>query len=168
MIGHTRQGAWRYQENNWVSRAGDTVYEVAGLSHTPESLDDTEVFLHRGRAAVLRRGRKTVRWQENHKTSLSATPTTARPTASWPATRPAGTRNRSWLSVGGERDQRADVDGGSTEGGGPDWSAALRLVRVAAQSSLRQDFPMAATPVICSRMGILAVIVLRQRRCRRQ
>lgn len=44
VVGHTVSGAWRYQENNWISRAGDTVYEVAGSSHTPESLEDTEVF----------------------------------------------------------------------------------------------------------------------------
>lgn len=71
VIGHTVKGAWRYQENNWVSRAGDTVYEVAGSSHTPESLDETEVFFVLvGELLFLDADHKTILWQENHKTSL--------------------------------------------------------------------------------------------------
>ena len=71
VIGHTVKGAWRYQENNWVSRAGDTVYEVAGSSHTPESMDDSEVFfVIVGELLFFDADGKTVLWQENHKTSL--------------------------------------------------------------------------------------------------
>ena len=69
VIGHTVKGAWRYQENNWVSRAGDTVYEVAGSSHTPESLDETEVFFILVGELLLLDQDKKILWQENHKTS---------------------------------------------------------------------------------------------------
>jgi len=45
VIGHTVRGAWRYLEHDWVSEAGDTVYETAGSAHTPVSVgDDTEAF----------------------------------------------------------------------------------------------------------------------------
>src|SRR5262245_30490555 len=46
VIGHTIRGAWRYIEHDWVSRAGDTVYETAASSHTPQSVgdEDAEVF----------------------------------------------------------------------------------------------------------------------------
>jgi 2,4'-dihydroxyacetophenone dioxygenase len=42
VIGHTIKGAWRYLEHDWISRAGDTVYETAGSTHTPESCGDEE------------------------------------------------------------------------------------------------------------------------------
>jgi 2,4'-dihydroxyacetophenone dioxygenase len=70
VIGHTVKGAWRYQENNWVSRAGDTVYEVAGSSHTPESLDDTEVFFILVGELLFLDEDKKILWSENHKTSI--------------------------------------------------------------------------------------------------
>ena len=46
VIGHTMRGAWRYIEHDWVSEAGDTVYETAASSHTPQSVgdEDAEVF----------------------------------------------------------------------------------------------------------------------------
>jgi len=44
VIGHTIKGAWRYLEHDWVSKAGDVVYETAASSHTPESVEDAEVF----------------------------------------------------------------------------------------------------------------------------
>lgn len=46
VIGHTMKGAWRYIEHDWVSEAGDTVYETAGSTHTPESVgdEDAEAF----------------------------------------------------------------------------------------------------------------------------
>ena len=46
VIGHTMKGAWRYKEHDWVSEAGDTVYEVAASSHTPVSVgeENAEVF----------------------------------------------------------------------------------------------------------------------------
>ena len=34
VIVYTVQGAWRYLEHDWVSRAGDLVYETAGSQHT--------------------------------------------------------------------------------------------------------------------------------------
>jgi 2,4'-dihydroxyacetophenone dioxygenase len=34
VIVYTVQGAWRYLEHDWVSRAGDLVYESAGSRHT--------------------------------------------------------------------------------------------------------------------------------------
>ncbi len=70
VVGHTVSGAWRYQENDWISRAGDTVYEVAGSSHTPESLEETEVFFFLvGELLFLDQDNKIL-WQENHKTSV--------------------------------------------------------------------------------------------------
>jgi len=44
VIAHTVKGAWRYLEHDWVSKAGDTVYETAGSSHTPDAVEDSEVF----------------------------------------------------------------------------------------------------------------------------
>jgi 2,4'-dihydroxyacetophenone dioxygenase len=46
VIGHTLKGAWRYLEHDWVSEAGDTVWETAGSKHTPQSVgdEDSEVF----------------------------------------------------------------------------------------------------------------------------
>ncbi|WP_322857393.1 2,4'-dihydroxyacetophenone dioxygenase family protein [Mycobacterium shigaense] len=70
VVGHTVSGAWRYQENDWISRAGDTVYEVAGSSHTPESLEETEVFFFLvGELLFLDQDNKIL-WQENYKTSV--------------------------------------------------------------------------------------------------
>ncbi|MFJ8261109.1 2,4'-dihydroxyacetophenone dioxygenase family protein [Rummeliibacillus sp. NPDC094406] len=44
VIVYTISGSWRYIENDWVSNAGDVVYEPAGSQHTPESLGDEEVI----------------------------------------------------------------------------------------------------------------------------
>jgi 2,4'-dihydroxyacetophenone dioxygenase len=48
VVGHTIKGAWRYLEHDWVSEAGDTVYETAASSHTPQSVgeEDAEVFFY--------------------------------------------------------------------------------------------------------------------------
>lgn len=48
VVAHTIRGAWRYLEHDWVSGAGDTVYETAASSHTPESVgdEDAEVFFY--------------------------------------------------------------------------------------------------------------------------
>ncbi|OBH14372.1 2,4'-dihydroxyacetophenone dioxygenase family protein [Mycobacterium sp. E3247] len=70
VVGHTVSGAWRYKENDWISRAGDTVYEVAGSSHTPQSLEDTEVFFFLVGELLFLDESKTILWQENHKTSV--------------------------------------------------------------------------------------------------
>ena len=47
VIAHTVRGAWRYLEHEWVSKAGDTVFETAGSLHAPESVGDeeAEIFL---------------------------------------------------------------------------------------------------------------------------
>lgn len=67
---HPLSGAWRYKENNWVARAGDTLYEVAGSSHTPESFEDTEIFFYMvGELLFLDQDNKIL-WQENQKTSI--------------------------------------------------------------------------------------------------
>jgi 2,4'-dihydroxyacetophenone dioxygenase len=44
---YTIKGAWRYLEHDWVSRAGDFVYETAGSSHTffVEPGETTEAFI---------------------------------------------------------------------------------------------------------------------------
>ena len=46
VILYTVSGAWRYIEHDWIARTGDAVYETAGSSHTPEAIEDTEVFLY--------------------------------------------------------------------------------------------------------------------------
>jgi quercetin dioxygenase-like cupin family protein len=92
VVGHTVKGAWRYKENNWVSRGGDTVYEVAGSRHTPESLEDTEVFFFIVGELLFIDENNTILWQENHKTSIERYTTycasqgiTARDLTSWDA-----------------------------------------------------------------------------------
>lgn len=47
VIAYTVQGAWRYEEHSWVSRAGDFVYEVANSAHSfaSEPGEDVIVFL---------------------------------------------------------------------------------------------------------------------------
>ena len=40
VVGHTMKGAWRYIEHDWVSEAGDTVYETAASS-TPRRVSET-------------------------------------------------------------------------------------------------------------------------------
>jgi len=69
-VAHTVSGAWRYKENDWVSRAGDTLYEAAGSSHTPESFEDTEVFFYITGELLFIDDNNTILWQETHKTSL--------------------------------------------------------------------------------------------------
>ena len=49
---------------------GDTVYEVAGSSHTTESLDDTEVFFILVGELLFLDEDKKILWQENDKTSI--------------------------------------------------------------------------------------------------
>ena len=92
VIAHTVKGAWRYKENNWVSRAGDTVYEVAGSSHTPESLKDSEIFLCLIGELLFFDDDKKLLWQENQKTMIeryndycTANGVTPRDVTSWDA-----------------------------------------------------------------------------------
>jgi 2,4'-dihydroxyacetophenone dioxygenase len=69
-VAHTINGAWRYKESSWIARGGDTIYEVAGSSHTPESFEDTEIFLYMiGELLFLDHDNKIL-WQENHRASL--------------------------------------------------------------------------------------------------
>lgn len=70
VIAHTVKGAWRYQEHDWISRAGDTVYETAGSMHTPESLEESEVFFYLVGELLFFNEEKQLLWQENWKTSI--------------------------------------------------------------------------------------------------
>jgi 2,4'-dihydroxyacetophenone dioxygenase len=47
VVVYTIKGAWRYLEHEWVSRAGDFVYETAGSWHTfvAEPGETAEVFV---------------------------------------------------------------------------------------------------------------------------
>ncbi len=72
VIGHTLTGAWRYLEHDWVSRAGGTVYETAGSSHTPESCGEEEAevfFVIVGELLFLDEHGEIVA-RENHLTSM--------------------------------------------------------------------------------------------------
>src|SRR4051812_26900892 len=45
--GYTTAGAWKYQESDYVNRAGSFLYEPAGSVHTLEVLeDDTRAWFH--------------------------------------------------------------------------------------------------------------------------
>lgn len=73
VIGHTMRGAWRYLEHDWVSEAGDTVYETAASSHTPLSVgeEDAEVFfVIVGELLFLDRPGGEIIARENWKTSI--------------------------------------------------------------------------------------------------
>lgn len=92
VIAHTVKGAWRYKENNWVSRAGDTVYEVAGSSHTPQTVEDSEIFFVLIGELLFLDEDKKILWQENHKTMIeryngycAANAVTPRDVTSWEA-----------------------------------------------------------------------------------
>ena len=72
VIGHTMKGAWRYLEHDWVSEAGDTVYETAASSHTPESVgtEDAEVFFVIIGELLFLDGDGDIIARENWKTSI--------------------------------------------------------------------------------------------------
>ena len=72
VIAHTISGAWRYREEGWISRAGDTVYEVAGSTHTAESLGDEEtiVFLVVTGEFLFFDDEGSLVWQETWRTSM--------------------------------------------------------------------------------------------------
>lgn len=42
VIVYTVQGAWKYKEHDWISRAGGVVYETASTRHTPQALPGDE------------------------------------------------------------------------------------------------------------------------------
>lgn len=71
VIAHTLRGAWRFREHDWVSRAGDTVYEAAGSVRTVESVGDQEAFVFLvvvGEFLFFDEGGNLI-WQESWKTS---------------------------------------------------------------------------------------------------
>ena len=72
VIAHTLRGAWRFREFDWVSRAGDTVYEAAGSIHTVESVGDEEaiVFLVVAGELLFFDEEGGLVWQESWKTSI--------------------------------------------------------------------------------------------------
>jgi quercetin dioxygenase-like cupin family protein len=72
VIGHTMKGAWRYLEHDWVSEAGDTVYETAASSHTPASVgtEDAEVFFVIIGELLFLDGDGNIIARENWKTSI--------------------------------------------------------------------------------------------------
>jgi quercetin dioxygenase-like cupin family protein len=72
VIAHTIRGAWRYREHDWVSRAGDTVYEAAGSIHSAESAGDEEavVFLVVAGELLFFDEEGGLVWQESWKTSM--------------------------------------------------------------------------------------------------
>lgn len=44
VIVYTVQGAWKYQEHDWIARAGSVVYETASTAHTPEAMQGEEII----------------------------------------------------------------------------------------------------------------------------
>ena len=72
VIGHTMKGAWRYIEHDWVSEAGDTVYETAASAHTPDSCGDeeAEVFFVIVGELLFLDGDGNIIARENWKTSM--------------------------------------------------------------------------------------------------
>jgi hypothetical protein len=72
VIAHTIRGAWRYREERWISRAGDTVYESAGSMHRAESIGDEEtvVFLVVTGEFLFFDDEGSLIWQESWRTSM--------------------------------------------------------------------------------------------------
>ena len=72
VIAHTIRGAWRYREEGWIARPGDTVYEAAGSMHTVESVGDeqTVVFLVVTGEFLFFDDEGSLIWQESWRTSM--------------------------------------------------------------------------------------------------
>ncbi len=70
VVAHTISGVWRCKEANWIARAGDTIYEVAGCARTLESFDDTEIFVYQVGETLFLDEDNTIRWRENPTTSI--------------------------------------------------------------------------------------------------
>lgn len=72
VIAHTIRGAWRYREEDWISRAGDTVHEPAGSMHRAESIgdQDTVVFLVVTGEFLFFDDEGSLIWQESWRTSM--------------------------------------------------------------------------------------------------
>ncbi|PFH87731.1 cupin [Bacillus sp. AFS088145] len=45
VIVYTIQGAWNYEGEEWVSKAGDVIFEPAGSLHTPKMLSEEDVIV---------------------------------------------------------------------------------------------------------------------------
>jgi quercetin dioxygenase-like cupin family protein len=71
VILYTVSGAWRYIEHDWIARGGDAVYETAGSSHTPEAIEDTEMFLTLVGDLLFLDENGTIIAHENWKTSAA-------------------------------------------------------------------------------------------------
>lgn len=73
VVVHTVRGAWRYIEHDWVSGPGDTVYETAASSHTPQSVgeEDAELFLYLVGELEFVDGSGSLLARENAKTALA-------------------------------------------------------------------------------------------------
>ena len=71
VIAHTIRGAWRYREQDWVARAGDTVFVAAGTTRSIESIGDheVEVFLVVTAEMLFFDEDGSLIWQESWKTS---------------------------------------------------------------------------------------------------
>lgn len=72
VIAYTLKGAWRYIEQDWIARAGDTVYEPACSTHTPESVgdEDSEFFFVLSGDLVFQDEAGNPLWRENWKTAI--------------------------------------------------------------------------------------------------
>ena len=72
VIAYTIRGAWRYREQDWVARAGDTVCDAAGSVRTAESVGDEEavIFLVVTGEFLFFDEDGGLVWQESWKTSV--------------------------------------------------------------------------------------------------
>ena len=72
VLAHTIRGAWRYREESWTSRAGDTVYEAAGSMHTAElaGAEETLVFLVVTGEFLFFDDEGSLIWQESWRTAM--------------------------------------------------------------------------------------------------
>ena len=72
VIAHTLRGAWRFREQDWISRSGDTVHDAAGSIGTVESVGDQEalVFLMLAGELLFFDEDGGLVWQESWKTSV--------------------------------------------------------------------------------------------------
>lgn len=69
---YTIAGAWRYQEHEWIARAGDCVCETADSTHTFEAVGDEGVlafFHHSGELHFLNDDDQVI-YVENWRTAL--------------------------------------------------------------------------------------------------
>lgn len=70
VVAHTISGVWHCKESNWIARAGDTLYGIAGSARTLESFEDTEIFVYLLGDLLFLGGEKSIQWRENPATSI--------------------------------------------------------------------------------------------------